>query len=119
MLDDEPDITTIIEKALENRGYAVDIFNDPELALKSYQKGKYDMIISDIRMPNINGFDFYREIRRIDDKAKIAFMTSFEIYKDEFQKLFPNTDVRCFIQKPIRMNDLVSRIDEELAIHVR
>lgn len=73
------------------------------------------MLIADIRMPVMNGFDLCREIRKKDNKIKIAFLTALEIYENEFQKMFKDIDVTCFIKKPIRIPELVTRLNEELA----
>lgn len=115
VLDDEPDITTVMRRGLEENGFAVDVFNDPEEAIRSFAPGRYDILILDIRMPKMNGFDVYRELRKSDEKARVAFMTAFEIYKEEFQKVFPNMDIKCFFKKPVRISDLVTRIGQVLS----
>jgi len=114
IVDDEPDITSIIKRGLGAAGYAVDAYNDPEEALANYKSGYYDMLIFDIRMPGMNGFQLYREIRKKDDKAKICFMTAFEVYRKEFEKTFPSYDVKCFLTKPVSIRDLQKIVGEEL-----
>lgn len=116
VVDDEQDIATVIQKGLELNGFEVDSFSNPGEALSNFMAGTYDLLITDIRMPVMNGFDLYREIRKIDPNLKVAFMTAFEIYESEFRKLFPNIDVKCFITKPIRMSDLIVRVKEGLAL---
>jgi DNA-binding response OmpR family regulator len=81
VVDNEPDITSIIKRGLEAAGYAVDAYNDPELALAGFRPGYYDMLILDIRVPKFNGFQLYSEIRKKDTKAKVCFMTAFEVYR--------------------------------------
>jgi two-component SAPR family response regulator len=93
----------------------VDAFNKPEEALSHFKPDFYAMIITDIRMPVINGFELYRQVKKIDDKLKVAFMTAFEVYEDEFRKVFTNIDVKCFIKKPVSPSDLVTQVKEELA----
>lgn len=115
VLDDEPDITTVMRRGLEENGFLVDVFNDPEEAIGGFAPGRYDMLILDIRMPKMNGFDVYRELKKMDEKVRVAFMTAFEIYKEEFQKVFPNMDIKCFFKKPVRISDLVSRIGQVLS----
>ena len=66
-------------------------------------------------MSHMNGFELYRAAKKRDEKIKVAFMTAFEIYKDEFKKVMPNIDAQSFFTKPIRMQDMVSRIKIELA----
>ena len=114
IVDDEPDITRSLKKGLEFNGFSVDVFNDPLDAVSNYKVNTYDLMIIDIRMPKINGFEFYREIKRKDDKIKACFLTAFEVYHEEFKKIFPNMDVQCFIRKPITINELVAHINSEL-----
>jgi DNA-binding response OmpR family regulator len=59
VVDDEPDIRGILKKRLEYHGFAVDTFKDPHATLASFQPKHYDLMIVDIRMPRINGFDLY------------------------------------------------------------
>jgi DNA-binding response OmpR family regulator len=115
VLDDEADITTVMRRGLEANGFSVDVFNDSEEAVRAFVPGRYDMLILDIRMPKMNGFDVYRELRKSDEKVRVAFMTAFEISDEEFQKVFPTIDVKCFFKKPVMISDLVSRISHVLS----
>ena len=112
IVDDEPDITAVLKKGLEQNGFAVETFNDPRLALSSYKPNYYDLMIIDIRMPNINGFDLYRELKKKDGDVKVCFLTAFEIYYEEFRKMFPNIDVRAFVRKPVSIAALVKQIND-------
>ncbi|HKU49029.1 MAG TPA: response regulator [Nitrososphaera sp.] len=114
IVDDEPDITAVLKKGLEQNGFAIDAFNDPRLALSSFKPNHYDLMIIDIRMPNINGFDLYRELKKRDSSVKVCFLTAFEIYYEEFRKMFPNIDVRAFVRKPVGIAALVKQIDAVL-----
>lgn len=114
VVDDEPDITTVLKRGLEYHGFSVDVFNDPQAALVSFNPGQYDLMIIDIRMPKLNGFDLYRELKKKDAGVKVCFLTAFEIYYDEFRKMFPNIDVRAFIRKPISISSLVSQVNATL-----
>src|SRR5579884_4418764 len=69
-----------------------------------------------IRMPKINGFQLYRELHKLDQKAKICFITAFEIYYDEFKKMFPKIRVNCFVRKPVSIEELRKIIREELEL---
>jgi DNA-binding response OmpR family regulator len=64
VVDDEPDITNVLKKGLELHGFAVDTFNDPHAALAGFQLKYYDLMIIDIKMPRINGFDLYRQLKK-------------------------------------------------------
>lgn len=114
VVDDEPDITTSIKNGLQHHGFEIDVFNDPLKALTSYKPNEYDLLLLDIRMPKMNGFELYREIKKKNDNVKICFFTAFEVNYDEFRKIFPNLDVKCFIRKPISIAELVSHINLEL-----
>lgn len=114
MVDDEPDITTVLKRGLEHHGFLVDVFNDPQVALSSFKPNHYDLMIIDIRMPKLNGFDLYRELKKKDANTKVCFLTAFEIYYDEFRKMFPTIDVRAFIRKPISISSLVNQVNATL-----
>ncbi|MDQ3719066.1 MAG: response regulator, partial [Thermoproteota archaeon] len=70
-MDDEPDISSLFKMILEqNNEYIVHSFTDPLLALKNFKDNFYDLILVDIKMPEMDGLDFYREIRKLDKKVK-------------------------------------------------
>lgn len=110
VVDDDWDITTVISKALTGNGFEVNGYSNPVTALSEFQPGHYDIALIDIRMPGMNGFDLYRELRKQDDGIKICFMTAFEITPNEFRKVMPSCDVRSFIKKPFRINQLLATI---------
>ena len=114
MVDDESDVNLTLKIVLEDNGFKVDSFTDPLLALENF-KGEddmYDMLILDIRMPNMNGFELYREIKKIDDKVKVCFLTAGEMDYEKFGKeLFPALDNNCYIQKPIQNEILIKRLN--------
>ena len=85
-VDDEPDLTKLCSLALEYHGFKVDTFNDPQEALSNYQPGYYDLVILDIKMPKMDGFELYDEIKKKDHKAKVCFLTASELYYEEFRK---------------------------------
>ena len=127
LVDDELDITTVFTLGLEDNGFEVDAFNDPIQALSDFKTGLYDLALIDYKMPNMNGFELYREIRKIDERVKVCFITAFEAYHEELKKKFQGSlnlsredkqeeevDLQCFIQKPIDIDELVKRIKEEL-----
>jgi DNA-binding response OmpR family regulator len=114
VVDDEPDVAATIKMGLEGEGFIVDAFTDPQAALDHFKPDYYDLVITDIRMPDKNGFELYRELKKKDEKIKVAFMTAFEIYEGEFSKVFKNTEVKLFFKKPVRLSELVARVKEEL-----
>jgi two-component system, NtrC family, C4-dicarboxylate transport response regulator DctD len=77
LVDDEPDILAVFKKGLELHGYSVDAFEKSREALEDFQQSKYDRIVLDIRMPELNGFDLARALWEKDSGAKVCFMTAF------------------------------------------
>lgn len=119
VVDDEPDITLAFEKALKDKGFEqVDSVNDPVLALKNFKAETYDLLIIDIVMPQMDGFRLYEEIRKIDNKAKVCFITAFEVnyqaLRTVFQAASTTDDIGCFIRKPVNFSDLIKHIEAEL-----
>ena len=114
VVDDEPDITSSIKNGLQKKGFEVHTYNEPQKALSEFKPGIYDLLLIDIRMPKMNGFELYREIKKKSDDVRICFFTAFEVYYEEFRKMFPNLEVKCFIRKPITISDLVTHINSEL-----
>src|SRR5215218_6568760 len=102
LVDDEPDIILTLKIVLEENGFKVDSFTDPLSALQNFKEydGMYDMVILDIRMPNMNGFELYRQIKKIDDKAKVCFLTAGEMSYGVYTDIFNSLDVEYFIRKP-------------------
>jgi two-component system, OmpR family, response regulator ChvI len=116
LVDDEPDITFSFNIGLEDYGFAVDVFNDPLLALSSFKVGLYTMAILDIKMPKMNGFELGGKIRKLDDKIKISFMSAFDIPEEDLKTTIPTIyeEKPLIIRKPISLDDLVSRVKEKL-----
>ena len=119
MIDDEPDIIYSIKKVLENNGFVVDSYNDPTLALSNFKLGLYDLLLLDIRMPKMNGFELYQKMREIDSNVKICFLTASELFYEEYRRLdvYPRVNKERFIQKPIRTEELISTLNEILHSH--
>jgi CheY-like chemotaxis protein/predicted transcriptional regulator len=112
VVDDEKDISSAMQMGLEDNGFRVDTYNDPIAALASYHPGTYDLLIIDVKMPRMGGFELYRRIREVDDRTKVCFLTAFEMYSSEFRRVFPTMDVKHFINKPLSMTELVEQIQE-------
>jgi DNA-binding response OmpR family regulator len=113
VVDDEPDLTQVSRLALEYHGFKVDSFNDPQEALSKFKPGSYDLIILDIKMPQMDGFELYHEIKKKDNNAKVCFLTASELYYEEFRnKEYRALDRDLFIRKPIDNEDLVKEINK-------
>src|SRR5918992_489839 len=102
VVDDEPDNASIFTMGLEDGGFKED------------RRRKYDLLILDIKMPDMNGFELYEQIKKIDSKVKVCFLTAYgEGYTEEFKKRFPSSSIGVgFIRKPIRVDDLVKKVNE-------
>ena len=118
VVDDERDILSIVKRGLESKNrFQVEIFIDAESALASLKENSndyYDLVLTDIRMPKINGFELYRRIKESNPSMKIVFITAFEINKEEFSKVIPSLDVIDFISKPVSMSTLISKLNSIL-----
>ena len=114
-VDDDSDVTFTLKMFLEQRGFSVDVYNDPTEALANFKPGYYDLLLLDVRMPKMNGFELYREINKMDGNVKVCFFTAYEGLYDTLRKQFPNLNTGWLIRKPINVNDLVTEINEEMS----
>jgi DNA-binding response OmpR family regulator len=114
VVDDEIDVCFVLEKVLGENGFVVDSYQDPLLALKRFKAHLYDLVILDIKMA-LNGFALYREIKRLDKKVKVCFLTAGEMYYGAYSDRFSSLPANCFIRKPIENEELMNRINEIIA----
>jgi DNA-binding response OmpR family regulator len=113
IVDDEPDLTQVSTLTLEYHGFKVDSFNDPQEALSKYAPGLYDLVILDVKMPKMGGFELYHEIKKKDNNANVCFLTASELYYEEFRKRkYYALDKNLFIRKPIENEELVKEINK-------
>ena len=111
-VDDEPDLTMICSLALQYHGFKVDTFNDSQEALSNFKPDYYDLVILDIKMPKMGGFELYDELKKKDSDAKICFLTASELYYKEFRKKeYHALDKNLFIRKPIDNEDLLKEVN--------
>ena len=110
VVDDEGDIVMVLKASLQRNGYEVDGFTDPREALVNFKKDCYDLILLDIKMPKMNGFELSHELTKIDDGAKIGFMSAFEIKLDEARVAFPTLKALFFMRKLISIQKMVEQI---------
>lgn len=115
LVDDEPDINAALKVVLTRGGFRVDTFTDPMYALENFKPRFYDLLILDIYMPRMNGFQLYQEIKKVDMSVKVCFLTASDVY---FQKLgegnYPTFDKNLFIRKPISNAELLRKINSIL-----
>lgn len=119
LVDDDVDICTTYKAALEDNGFQVDIYTDPIVAISNYKTGYYDLLLLDIRMPKMTGFELYDIISKLDQcaKLKVCFITSFEVYYRSIRENYPHlTKDYHFIQKPISIADLVKHLKKIVCV---
>jgi DNA-binding response OmpR family regulator len=122
LVDDEPDIMMAFKLTLEKAGFVVDTYPDPIVALSEFRPNSYDLVILDIKMPKMNGFELHTEIRKLDQQVKVCFVTAGEMYYDELrneerrdrekEEQYCKLDGERFLQKPISNMNLVKRIEK-------
>lgn len=112
VVDDEPDIVHVLKLGLQQNGFLVDGFTNPQEALQSFKPNaeSYCLLLSDVRMPGLSGMQLARKVKETNPDVKVVLMTAFEIMDNEFSKVFPSTQVDGFIQKPVRIRELIDKI---------
>src|SRR6478736_4816374 len=98
IVDDEPDVVLTLKLGLEVNGFVVETYNNPLKALSNFRANSYDLLLLDIKMPEMNGFELY------------STYSAFELYFDEFQNMFPKLKVECFVRKPVSIDTLAKVI---------
>jgi DNA-binding response OmpR family regulator len=114
-VDDEPDLTSLFKEVLESAGFSGNVFNNSDDALRDFKPHFYDLVMLDIVMPRVDGFDLYKELRKVDPDVKVCFLTASEKYLEdlgagEYQTLSKD----LFIQKPISNDDLIREIHNRI-----
>jgi DNA-binding response OmpR family regulator len=115
LVDDEQDVTSILCSVLQENGFEVVFFNDPLLALEHFKPRYYDLVILDIKMPAMNGFELYRQIRRKDNHVKVCFLTAvseFGEYEQYKKEAYPKLGERHFVAKPVPNDELIRKVNE-------
>jgi DNA-binding response OmpR family regulator len=113
IVDDDPDITSLFTIGLEDSGFEVHAYNDPLEALAKFKPHFYDLLLSDITMPKMDGFELCRKILEIDANVRICFITATDININGLREVI-TTSTGCFIKKPISISNLAERLKAEL-----
>jgi CheY-like chemotaxis protein len=129
LVDDEPDICLTFKEGIERcNEYSVDAFERPREALQNFRAGKYELVLLDVKLPEMNGFQLYSEMKKIDSHIKALFVTAAELFHEEFRGRKGGQDAQgkyddveynqycklnkdMFLQKPIYLEDLISKIN--------
>jgi PleD family two-component response regulator len=118
LVEDEADIAMTFKIVLESDArLKVDSLTEPFATLNNFKSRMYDLVMIDIVLPNMNGFELYQRIRRLDVKVKVCFITASEMYYEEIRKKsYPELDTNCFIIKPISNEELIGRVKNMLGL---
>jgi CheY-like chemotaxis protein len=105
-------VCTVLKKVLEQYGFNADSCDGQILALENFKAGLYDLLLLDIKMPEMDGFLLYQEMKKIDNKIKVCFLTASEMYHEKFRENegFAALDKDLFLRKPIKNEDLINEI---------
>jgi CheY-like chemotaxis protein len=122
IIDDEPDVTLTLKVGLEvyhyhdneRRRFEVYSYNDPEIALSKFKPNFYDLLLTDIYMPRMDGFELSQRVVEIDANIRVCFMSSAEVNIEALREVYPKISFGCFIQKPVEIEYLVKRLLAEL-----
>ena len=113
VVDDNVDITHSFYLALQKDGFIVDTFNDPLIALGDFKADLYDLVLLDVKLPKMDGFELYDKIREIDRRVKVCFISGYQMNYLALRE--QGLQIDCFISKPIKIEDLLKKINAELA----
>ena len=113
-VDDDSDITSISKTVLERNGFEVQAFESPISALENFKPGSYDLLVIDIKMSEMDGFELYDKLRKIDNNINVCFLTAAQEYYDEYKERYSWLQKECFITKPISLENLVNTINSIL-----
>jgi CheY-like chemotaxis protein len=116
VVDDDSDIATVIKIWLEKHGFAAYEFTDPILAFEYLRSGTrgVDLVLSDIKMPLINGYELVSKIKAVQPEIKVILMSAFDIRQEELLKVLPSMTIDGLISKPISMKKLAENINHIL-----
>ena len=113
-VDDDPDTTWISKTALERNGFEVQTFESPISALENFKPGSYDLLLTDIKMREMDGFELYDKISKIDNNINVCFLTAAQEYYNKYKQKYDRLQKDCFITKPITLSSLVKTINSIL-----
>ena len=117
IVDDDLEITLLFREALKDISRVkIFTFTDPVLALEHFQINEYAyvLVISDFKMPGLNGMEFLKKIKALNPFVRTILMTAFEVEDKIFREYTKNKIIDAFLQKPIGMHDLIKEVDTQL-----
>jgi DNA-binding response OmpR family regulator len=117
LVDDEPDIVYIVKVRLERKGFEVDYYTDPTLALQNFKSGLYQLLILDIKMPNMDGIELFNKMKKEDDKVRVCFFSASDPFNSNYKNLLQSyPDKFLFVSKPISIPTMTKQIEQFLSM---
>lgn len=114
LIDDDKDINNLFKIYLEKNGrYQIDSYTDPINALYYFKKGLYDLVLLDLKMPQIDGITMYQQLKKIDNNTSICLITADIAHLEQLKEKIPNIE-KYVIYKPILLKNLKDKIDSLL-----
>ena len=110
IIDDDPDINNLFKIYLEHYGFQVDAYTNPIDALYYFKKGKYDLILLDLKMPQRDGITMFQALKKIDDEVSICLITADTSYLEQLKEKIPNIE-KYVIYKPIFLKNLKEKVE--------
>ena len=117
IVDDDPDITYTFKEGIEDGSSSsikVYTYNDPLVALSEFKPHYYNLLLIDVNLPNLNGFELYEKILELDINVKACFMSAAQINREALREIYQSISLGCFIRKPVTIDYLVNRLKAEL-----
>ncbi len=122
IVDDHPDIILTFKKGLEAENeyssgkifFQVYTYDDPLLALSEFKPNFYDLLLVDVNMPKVNGFEFSEKILNLDVNVRVCYISAGEMNIEALREQYPSLSIGCFIRKPVTIENLVRRVKAEL-----
>jgi DNA-binding response OmpR family regulator len=113
LVDDDSDTTWLSKTALERNGFEVQTFGSPIVVLENFKPGSYDLLLIDIKMKEMDGFELYDKLRKMDNNINVCFLTAAQECYDKYKERYSSEE--CFITKPIALKNLVNTINSILS----
>ena len=115
LVEDDPHSLKVMRVALESAHFQVDCYSRASEVLENFKPGAYDLLLIDIKLPDISGFDLYEKLRMIELALRVCFVTAFSAeYYATFKRLYAHLDLTCFIEKPGLIEDFIAIVKKHV-----
>jgi DNA-binding response OmpR family regulator len=114
IVDDEEDILLVLHRAFTKAGFNCKTIPNPKLALAAFAPNVYDVILLDVKMPDMSGFELAKAILSKDPSARICFFTAFDAYEHQSNRVSGQVDTTCILKKPISPAALIAHVEKHL-----